>query len=184
MNDEELKWRILWEKKLLHTAVFDVMNQHEAAADGLEGDYISLEAPDCVVVIPETEGRFVLVRQWRHGVSGLTSEFPGGVIGRGEDPAEAAYRELLEETGWRAGKLTRLGQVNPNPALFRSRFFVFLAQELEFTGETHPDADEFISTELHPVEEVISGFGSPELSHAFMGAALAFYMRYRAACRG
>ena len=57
---------------------------------------------------------------------------------------------------------------------------VYLAEELEPTGETHPDADEFISVELRPVGEVIRDFGSPELSHAFMGTALAFYMRRRA----
>ncbi|MBR3486310.1 MAG: NUDIX hydrolase [Clostridia bacterium] len=179
MNDRELAWELAGEKKLLHTAVFDVYTQHERAANGLEGDYISLEAPDCVVVIPRTEKGFLLVRQWRHGASRITVEFPGGVIGRGEDPAEAALRELYEETGFRAGRITELGCVSPNPALFRSSFRVYLAEELEDLGTPEPDPDEFIEIMLLPEEEVIASFGNPEMSHAFMGAALALYMRER-----
>lgn len=180
MEDEKLIWNKVSEEKLLHTPVFDVIKQREEAPGGISGEYISLEAPDCVVVIPEYEGLFVLVRQWRHGASKLTTEFPGGVVGKDEDPAEAAYRELYEETGFKAGKLTELGRVSPNPALFRSCFRVFLAEELEPTGETHPDADELISVELRPADEVIRDFGSEDLSHAFMGAALAFYLRHKA----
>lgn len=179
MRDEELKWSIESERELLKTPVFNVYSRRETAANGLTGDYIALKSPECVVMIPEYEGNFVLVRQWRHGKAALTTEFPGGVIGRSEEPADAAYRELYEETGYKAGKLEYLGSVNPNPALFESRFYVFLAQELEPTGQTHPDRDELISVELHPIDEVIDSFGSEEYSHAFMGTALAFYLRNR-----
>lgn len=179
MDDESLKWRMTEEQKLLSTAVFDVIKQKETAQGGLSGDYIALEAPDCVVVIPEYEGSFVLVRQWRHGASKLTAEFPGGVIGRGEAPETAAYRELFEETGFKAGRLTELSCVSPNPALFRSRFYVFLAEELIPTGKLHPDSDELIACELRSVEEVIASFGNEELCHAFMGTSLALYMRHR-----
>ncbi|MBQ1520509.1 MAG: NUDIX hydrolase, partial [Clostridia bacterium] len=167
------------ERELLKTPVFNVYSRRETAANGLTGDYIALKSPECVVMIPEFEGNFVLVRQWRHGKAALTTEFPGGVIGRGEEPADAAYRELYEETGYKAGKLEYLGSVDHNPALFESRFYVFLAQELEPTGQTHPDRDELISVELHPIDEVIDSFGSEEYSHAFMGTALAFYLRNR-----
>ncbi|MBR0134963.1 MAG: NUDIX hydrolase [Clostridia bacterium] len=179
MRDEELKWSIESERELLKTPVFNVYSRRETAANGLTGDYIALKSPECVVMIPEFEGNFVLVRQWRHGKAALTTEFPGGVIGWSEEPADAAYRELYEETGYKAGKLEYLGSVNPNPALFESRFYVFLAQELEPTGQTHPDRDELISVELHPIDEVIDSFGSEEYSHAFMGTALAFYLRNR-----
>ena len=179
MTDEELKWNIESSEELLETPVFNVLKQHETAAGGLSGDYIALESPECVVIIPEYGENFVLVRQWRHGKGALTTEFPGGVIAFGEDPSEAAYRELLEETGFKAGRLTCLGRVNPNPALFRSRFYVFLARELEPTGQTHPDSDELIAVQLRPMDEVIASFGSEEFSHAFMGTALAFYLRQK-----
>ncbi len=176
-QDEKLTWKKTGEEELLETRVFTVVEQRETAANGVEGSYIALKAPDCVVVIPEREGSFVLVRQFRHGAAKLTTEFPGGVIDAGESPEEAARRELSEETGFSAGKLTFLGECSPNPALFRSRFYCYLAEELTPCGGQHLDRDELISVELRPVEEVISGFGSEEYSHAFMGAALAFYLR-------
>ena len=176
-KDEELIWKRTGEKELLRTPVFTVVEQNETAANGVRGSYIALEAPDCVVVIPEYEGSFVLVRQWRHGAQKLTTEFPGGVIDAGESPEAAAARELSEETGFTAGKLTYLGVCSPNPALFKSRFHCFLAEELVPCGGQHLDRDELISVELMPKEDVISGFGGEEFSHAFMGTALAFYLR-------
>lgn len=177
-NDEKLKWKLLDEKELLPTRVFTVLSRREAAG-GIEGDYIALDAPDCVVVIPEYRGSFVLVRQWRHGAARITAEFPGGVIDRGEDPREAALRELREETGFRAGRMTLLGELSPNPALFNSRFYCFLAEDLTQSGTPDPDPDELISVEMKPIDAVIADLGSAEESHAFMGAALAFYMRER-----
>lgn len=179
MRDDELKWRTDSVETLIKTPVFDLLRQNERAAGGLTGSYIALDAPDCVVIIPEYEGRFVLVRQWRHGADMLTTEFPGGVVNKGEEPKAAALRELAEETGYVAGKLTLIGSSNPNPALFKSRFYVFLASDLTPTGRQHLDADELVECITRPVDEVISALGSGEYVHAFMGTALAFYMRYK-----
>ena len=131
------------------------------------------------MVIPVLGDRFVLVRQWRHAAQRITVEFPGGVRDGGEDPAETAARELLEETGFRAGKLTKLGACSPNPALFSNTFHCYLAQELTATGEQHLDEDEVLAYETRPISEVLNAFGGPEFSHALMGTALAFYLRSR-----
>ena len=180
MNENQLKWTTLDKRLLLHTPVYDVLEQRERAASGLEGSYIAIQAPDWVMTVPVLNGNFLLVRQWRHSAEALSLEFPGGVADPGEDPARTAARELEEETGYRAKQLTFLGSVNPNPALFKNRFYCYLAEELEPTGAQHLDADEILRCEQRPVEEVIAEFGSPEYSHALMGAALAFYLRHRA----
>ena len=176
---ENLKWKTVKTKKLLHTPVFDIVSQHEIFSNGLEGDYVGIEAPDWVVIIAEHEGNFVLVRQWRHGEDNLTLEFPGGVMDPGEQPAATALRELEEETGYKAGKLTFLGKVSSNTALFKNHFSVFLAEDLIQTGEQHLDKDEFIKFEEMPVDEVISRYGDEEFTHAYMGTALAFYFRHK-----
>src|SRR5690606_11844728 len=64
-------------------------------------EYYVLEYPDWVnMVALTTENRFILVRQYRHGVREDVLEIPGGVIDPGEIPEEAARREMLEETGF------------------------------------------------------------------------------------
>ena len=179
MSDEELKWSVGETRRLLHTPVFDVLRQTEQAAGGLRGDYVAMQAPDWVMTVPVYEGQFVLVRQWRHAAERLSLEFPGGVADPNEDPSVTAGRELLEETGFRAGRLTLLGSCNPNPALFSNTFHCYLAEDLTPTGKQHLDDDELLSYELRPISEVVSAFGSPEFSHALMGTALAFYLRAR-----
>ena len=179
MDDQQLKWSIQESRRILHTPVFDVLSQSECSATGLSGDYVAMTAPNWVMVVPVYQGKFVLVRQWRHAAEQLSMEFPGGVADEGEDPALTARRELLEETCFEAGRLTLLGCCNPNPALFKNKYWCYLAEELTATGRQHLDADELLNCELRPIREVFSSFGGPEYPHALMGTALAFYMRER-----
>lgn len=177
MKESDLKWEKTGERKLLHTPVYDVIEQTETSASGLEGKYVAMTAPDWVMVIPETDGKFVLVRQWRHAAERLTLEFPGGVSEAGEDPAVTAARELEEETGYHAGSVRVIGVTNPNPALFKNRAIVCLAENLVKTDKTDPDEDEFINVELRDTDDVIDGFGQGEFIHALMGTAISFYLK-------
>ena len=183
-DDEKLKWASGEKKLLLKTAVFDVTSSTNTYKNGeqtVQGDYIVLDAPDWVIVIPEIEDKatgkkeFFMVKQWRHGSKCLSVEFPGGVIDRGEAPEEAARRELLEETGCRAGKLTKLGQVNPNPALFSNHVHFFLAQDLECTNTQDLDNDEFVNVIRVPVADIKKDMGTEQFPHALMSTAMMFY---------
>ena len=90
-----------------------------------------LRAPDWVNVIPLLAGgEVVLVRQWRYGTAAPTLEIPGGMV-EAESEREAAERELLEETGYRARSWRRLGEVHPNPAFLTNRCGTWLATDLE-----------------------------------------------------
>ena len=118
-EDDKLKWTEGEPKSLLKTVVCTVTSRHNISCDGIEGDYIIMEAPDWAIVVAEHNDNFLMVKQWRHGEAGLSIEFPGGVIDKGETPEQAARRELEEETGFIAGRITKLGSSNPNPALCR-----------------------------------------------------------------
>ena len=176
-DDEQLKWETQKTELLLKTVVFDVTKQTNKAKSGLTGDYIIMNARDWVIVIPEKADNFLMVKQWRHGEHALSVEFPGGVIDAGEQPETAARRELEEETGYKAGKLIKLGCVNPNPALFSNHVHIYLAQDLTATGKQHLDEDEYINFMEIPVDEVIEGMGTEEFPHALMGTALALYLK-------
>ena len=71
------------------------------------GDY-------ALVYAVTTEGKVLVLRQYKHGLGRVCLTFPGGYVAPGEDPALAAERELLEETGYRGGKLTSLGSFVTN----------------------------------------------------------------------
>lgn len=176
-NDEKLKWREGEITSLLKTVVCEVTSRRNTAQNGLCGDYIVMNAPDWVIVIPEKDENFLMVKQWRHGERALSVEFPGGVIDENESPENAARRELEEETGFKAGKLTKIGEVNPNPALFSNRVHVYLAEELSATGIRHLDSDEFINCIEISKNEALQGMGTEQFPHAIMGAALCFYLK-------
>ena len=178
-SDEKLIWKKTGEKLLLKTPVCDIFTQHEVSPLGIEGDYITMKARDWIMTIPEKDGNFILVKQWRHSEQRLTVEFPGGVSNAGEKPEDAARRELEEETGFKAGKLTKLGTISPNPALFENHVHIFLAENLIQTNEQHLDDDEVLSYFSLPIDEVIQNYGNDEYTHALMGCALAFYLRKR-----
>ena len=179
MDEKELLWTVQQRELLLRTPVFGLYEQSEQAANGVTGRYIAMDAPAWVMVVPVLDESFVTVTQWRHAQEQLTVEFPGGVADPGETPEAAARRELLEETGFRAGKLTLLGSCSPNPALFKNRFWCYLAEDMEQTGVLHPDADELLRYRLLPISEVLARFGDGRFTHALMGTALFWYLRHR-----
>jgi ADP-ribose pyrophosphatase len=79
---------------------------------GMEIEYGVLESGGFAAVVAVTdEGNVALVRQWRQPVEDFTLELPSGGVDAGEDPFEAAGRELLEETGYRAEGLAHLTSV-------------------------------------------------------------------------
>jgi len=177
-DDKKLIWTEGESKTLLKTVVFEVTSKHNQAQNGVTGDYIVLNAPDWVIVIPSKDDKFLMVKQFRHGENALSVEFPGGVIDAGEAPEVAARRELEEETGHKAGKLTNLGCVNPNPALFSNKVHVFLAEDMEATGHQHLDHDEFINYIELPKSEVLQGMGTEQFPHGLMSTALCFYLKH------
>lgn len=174
--DKDLIWEEQQSTDLLKTAVFTVTERTSISAQGVQGKYIVNNARDWAIVIPVHQGNFLMVKQWRHGEKALSIEFPGGVIDEGEEPLEAAKRELLEETGAVAGKITWLGTMNPNPALFSNHVHVYCAQELDFTGKQDLDHDEFLRYYEISEQEVLDKMGSPEYPHALMSSALCLYL--------
>ncbi|MDR2491364.1 MAG: NUDIX hydrolase [Spirochaetaceae bacterium] len=149
-----------------------------------ESVFTVIESRDWVIVVPvlkkERFDEFVMVRQWRHGALEESVEFPGGVVEAGEEAETAARRELREETGFVAGKLTKLATMSPNPAIMGNHVHFFLAEQLQFEGGQQLDKDEYVALEMCNVITLTEKMGKPPFIHALMAAALGFYHTHRA----
>jgi ADP-ribose pyrophosphatase len=101
------------------------------------------------------DGRVLLVRQYRYVQGAVTWEMPTGGVKEGESIEDAARRELLEEGGLLAGKLTHLSTYHTSKSVVRETAHLFLAEGLT-PAETHErDETEFIATAWRPFEEVL-----------------------------
>lgn len=131
-----------------------------------------LDGSDWVNVIALTPAsEVVLIRQFRQGTAAVTLEIPGGSIDEGEDPAEAARRELLEETGFAGATPEWLGVVHPNPALQSNRCHTYLIRDAVRRAEPRPDDLEDIETELRPLTAVKRLLRDGEITHALVVVA-------------
>jgi len=180
MNKQKLIWKEESREKKFECRVFSVQESLCRSPNNQTGVFSVIEASDWAIVVPVLETpcgkKFIMVWQWRHGLRDLSLEFPGGVLEAGEDPREGASRELLEETGYRAGKIRKLGEFSPNPAIMSNKVHFFLAEELVNTGKQGLDADEFVEVEMVGVDTVCKGMGKPPYVHALMGTALSLYL--------
>lgn len=157
--------------------VFRVARARARSPHGGEGHtFYRIDADDWVNVVPVTpEDEIVMVRQYRHGAREVTLEIPGGIVDPGETPAEAAARELLEETGYRGADPETLGSVNPNPAVFGNRCHSFVIRDAERVAAIQNSATEETAVELVPVGELARLLTGGAIDHALVVAALYRY---------
>ena len=171
-------WETLEFELLARYKVFEVGRKRaRSPRTGDEHFFYTIGADDWVNVVPVTpDDQIVMVRQYRHGCEQITLEIPGGIVDPGETPAEAAARELLEETGYRAREVSPLGVVNPNPALFANRCYTFLAAGVERVAEIQNDGGtEETSVELVPRVDLPRRLRAGDIDHALVVAALLWF---------
>ncbi len=163
------RWTLLRSRTLYHNPIATMTEEcRRDPRNGAEVPFFVLKFPDWVNVVPVTgDGRVVLVRQYRAGMDDMTLEIPGGTLDEGEsDPATAARRELLEETGYEAGDLVYLGRVIPNPAIQGNFCHFYLGLNARRVAAQHLDPSEEMSVETVPLAHIRRMIADGEIVHA------------------
>jgi ADP-ribose pyrophosphatase len=131
--------------------------------DGRTGNREVVEYTGAVAVVPVNENReLLMVRQYRHAAGKTLLEIPAGKLEPDEDPKDCARRELLEETGFKAGKLDRLFSFFSTPGFTTEKLHLFLAADLKCSKQ-NLDEDEFIDVVTVPFEQALAMIWAGEI---------------------
>jgi 8-oxo-dGTP pyrophosphatase MutT (NUDIX family) len=172
-------WREIGSEQLLDCRIIQIYRSTAASPQtGTPHDFVRIRSVDWVQVIPITAaGDVVMVKQWRAGSGAITLEIPGGLLDDGEDPAAAAARECLEETGYAAKVVRPMGAMNPNPALFTNRLHSFYAIDVERIGDITNEGTEHTEVVLVPLRELEGLLRENRVDHSLVAATLWRYLR-------
>ena len=136
-------------EKIFSGRLIDLYFDHIELPNGKSSTREWIKHPGAVCVIPILpNGNLCLVRQYRYGPRAEFIEIPAGKLDAGEDPLVCAKRELEEEIGYSAGKLTLLTNIHPAIGFSNEKMWMYLAEEL-ILSKQNLDQDEFL--ELYPL---------------------------------
>ena len=145
LKEKTIKSNIVFNGKLLEVRCDDVYLPNGQISSREWIDHPG--AVCCIPILPD--GKIAMIRQYRYAVKQVMIELPAGKLDEGETPEDCALRELEEEIGYRANKLTFLANIHPAIGFANENMWLYLAEDLEIT-ESMLDNDEFI--ELMPTK--------------------------------
>ncbi len=129
---------------LLTASRFRVESIERTAPDGSVRRREVVRHPGAVTILPLVDAEHVcLIRNYRVSVQRTLIELPAGTLEPNEDPATTAERELIEETGYRAGRIEKLHEFFLSPGILDERMHLYLATDLT-AGETAREPGEEI----------------------------------------
>lgn len=139
--------RILSSRTMFTGRVFEVVQEEVLLSNGNTSLHATVKHNGAVVILPKlNDGRFVMIRQYRHSVGKAMLEFPAGSLEVGEVPEECAAREISEETGYGAKTWKPLGTLYPAPGFCNEIQHCFYATDL-FEKKLQADDDEILEVE-------------------------------------
>jgi ADP-ribose pyrophosphatase len=172
------KAKILRSKILYKGPVFGVRRDEVLEPTGVRAIREVITHPGSVVVLPVLpDGRIILIRQYRHAARQFLWELVAGRMDPGENPRQAAVRELIEETGYRAKRFRVFLDVFPTPGFLEERMYILLAEGLT-PGEAEPEEDEKITAKAFTRRELEDKIRRGQLHDAKSIAGILYYLRF------
>lgn len=175
------KWTTLASEYLFRRPWLTARRDKVQLPDGrIFDEFYILEYPTWVNIIAITdESKFVMVRQYRHGLQDVFLELCAGCAEAGEAPIDAAKRELLEETGYAGGTWREFEVLSANPTANNNLSHTFIAEGVTLQSAQHLDPSEDISVELLTANQVFAELSAGNMKQALMVAPLWHYFYER-----
>lgn len=151
----ELRESFVAREEIFHGVIAHLVRDTVTLPNGKAATREMILHNGAVAIVPLFEdGTVLMEHQYRYPLGRVVYEIPAGKLDSpDEDTRAAAERELREETGYTADRLTSLGWYIPSPAILGERIELFLAEGLH-PGDTELDEDEFLATERRPLEDL------------------------------
>ncbi|HZG55401.1 NUDIX hydrolase [Paenibacillus sp.] len=138
-TEKTVSTRPIFQGKIISLQVDEV-----TLPDGTAATREIVKHPGAVAVIAVVADKLLVVEQYRKPLERLQVEIPAGKLDGGEDPAEAAKRELKEETGYECDRVSLLHSMATSPGFADEVIHLYVAEGLR-SGEASPDEDEFLN---------------------------------------
>lgn len=141
---------------VFHNTFISVYNDVVIFPSGFKGTYLRIEQPTSasVGILPiRDDGRFGLVKNFRHGARGWCLELIKGGVEKTESLLQAAHRELAEEAGLCARQYTLVGSYSDSPAVLSGRLYCFFAHTLSQIGQKKEKTEAISDTMFFNWEE-------------------------------
>lgn len=152
-------WKIRHSHYILQHKMVNIRQDRCELPDGrVIDDYYVVEEPDAALVFALTpERELIMVEQYKHGIGQICLELPGGYVDKDEDPAMAAQRELLEETGYKAEGVQHVITLVTSPTRSSNRIHIYLVPEpVQKQAAQQLDPNEDITIKIIPIDEVFA----------------------------
>ncbi|HEY8347820.1 MAG TPA: NUDIX hydrolase [Symbiobacteriaceae bacterium] len=146
--------------------------------DGREVQRDVVVHPGAVVVVAVDGDDLLFVRQYRYAAGETLLELVAGALEPGEDPAQTAVRELQEEAGFRAGRLTKLGEFYSSPGFTTEILYLYLAEDLS-PSRLPGDEDEEIQVVRLSFSQAMELAASGQIRDAKTLAGIFLYAQHR-----
>ena len=140
----KLKETQLSTEQIYKGSLLDVRRDEVTLPNGKTSSREYIKHPGAACIIPVLpDGKIALIKQYRYPVQSEMIELPAGKLDPGEEPEDCARRELEEEIGYSAGKLTFVCNIHPAIGFASEIMWIYLAEDLVKTTE-NTDHDEFL----------------------------------------
>jgi 8-oxo-dGTP pyrophosphatase MutT (NUDIX family) len=176
--DDPRPWEVV-SSTYLHRKRWLTLRQDRVRLPGggeIEEYFVNEFSPWTNVLAVTAEGRIVLVRQYRYGLRAVHFELPGGVVDPGEEPATAARRELLEETGFGGGQWEPFMILSANPALQNNLTHTYLVRDVRLLRQPETQPTEELTVHLVPIAQARRLVLGGEMAQALHAAPLLKYL--------